>query len=225
MRKSTPISIACSNRFRRSLASQLRDAPVLAPGHQAIAFADLHFPTPSGKIELASDEATSRWKVSAAPDYTEPVESLRRDDPALAPYPLQLLTPNTKNRIHSQFGNLRMIRQFDPKPFVAIAPADARARGIRDGSNVRVFNARGALALEARIDRGLKPGCVCITNGWWMTDGAAVNLLSAARETDMGYGAAFHENRVQVVRAAAAAGTTASAPGRVAEPSTSSRKP
>ncbi len=147
---------------------QLEDAPVLAPGHQAIAFADLRFPTPSGKIELASDEAAARWKVSAAPDYTEPVESLRRDNPALAPYPLQLLTPNTKNRIHSQFGNLRMIRQFDPKPFVAIAPADAHARGIRDGSNVRVFNARGALALEARIDHGLKPGCVCITNGWWI---------------------------------------------------------
>jgi len=44
-------------------------------------------------------------------------------------------------------------------------------------------------------------GCVAVTNGWWITDGAAVNLLSAARETDMGYGAAFHENRVQVERA------------------------
>ena len=31
-----------------------------------------------------------------------------------------------------------------------------------------------------------------------IADGAAVNLLSAARETDMGYGAAFHENRVQI---------------------------
>jgi anaerobic selenocysteine-containing dehydrogenase len=91
-----------------------------------------------------------------------------------------------------------MIRQFDPKPFVAIHPDDARARGVADGCAVRVFNARGSLTLEARVDFGLKAGCVCITNGWWITDGAAVNLLSAARETDMGHGAAFHENRVQV---------------------------
>ncbi len=183
---------------------RLRDGPLLAPGHEVIAFGDLRFPTPSGRIELASDEAAARWNVNPVPDYTEPIESLRREDPELAPYPLQLLTPNTKNRIHSQFGNLRMIRQFDPKPFVSIAPADARARRVGDGSSVRVFNARGTLTLEARIDHGLKPGCVCITNGWWIADGAAVNLLSAARETDMGYGAAFHENRVEVVRATGA---------------------
>lgn len=176
----------------------LREAPMLAPGNQEIAFADFIFPTPSGKVELASDEAAGRWHVSVLPDYTEPIESVRRDDPDLAPYPLHLLTPNTKNRIHSQFGNLRMIRQFDPRPFVSIGPDDARARGIRDGAIVRVFNARGSLTLEARIDHGLKAGCVCITNGWWIAEGGAVNMLSAARETDMGYGAAFHENRVQV---------------------------
>jgi anaerobic selenocysteine-containing dehydrogenase len=178
--------------------ARLREAPVLAPGHREIAFADLRFPTPSGKIELRSDVAVARWNVSALPDYSEPAESVRRQDPDLAPYPLYLLTPNTKNRIHSQFGNLRMIRQFDPRPIVSIGPADAHPRRIRDGARVRVFNGRGSLTLEARIDHGLKPGCISITNGWWMTDGAAVNLLSAARETDMGHGAAFHENRVQI---------------------------
>jgi anaerobic selenocysteine-containing dehydrogenase len=178
---------------------RLRESALLAPGHEDIAFADLRFPTPSGRIELSSAEAVARWNVAALPDYTEPVESLRREDPALAPYPLHLLTPNTKNRIHSQFGNLRMIRQFDPRPFVSIGPVDAQSRQVVDGSMVRVFNARGTLTVEARIDHGLKPGCVCITNGWWITDGAAVNMLSAARETDMGYGAAFHENRVQLL--------------------------
>ncbi|MEO8011899.1 MAG: molybdopterin-dependent oxidoreductase, partial [Dokdonella sp.] len=180
---------------------RLREAPLLAPGHEDIAFSDLRFPTPSGRIELSSAEAVARWHVAALPDYTEPVESLRRDEPVLAPYPLHLLTPNTKNRIHSQFGNLRTIRQFDPRPFVSIGPADAQARQVADGAMVRVFNSRGTLTLEARVDHGLKAGCVCITNGWWITDGAAVNMLSAARETDMGYGAAFHENSVQVERA------------------------
>jgi len=181
--------------------ARLAEGPVAAPGQQEIAFSDFVFPTPSGKIELESAEAASRWGVSPLPTYVEPLESVRRPDPDPGLYPLYLLTPNTKNRIHSQFGNLRMIRQFDPKPFVSINPDDGRARGIADGSIVRVFNARGSLTLEARLDNGLKAGCVAITNGWWLTDGAAVNVLSAARETDMGHGAAFHENRVQVERA------------------------
>ncbi len=63
---------------------------------------------------------------------------------------------------------------------------------------VRVFNARGELRLPARVDNGLKAGCVCVTNGWWIGDGGTVNACSAARETDMGHGAAFHDNRVEV---------------------------
>jgi anaerobic selenocysteine-containing dehydrogenase len=177
---------------------RLAEGPVLAPGHEEIAFADFAFSTPSGRIELESQEAQRRWGVERVPSYAEPREATRRPDPALRPFPLQLLTPNTKNRIHSQFGNLRTIRQFDTSPVVTIGPADAAARGIRDGMRVRVFNGRGSLTLGARIDHGLKAGCVCITNGWWIGDGAAVNLLSPACETDMGYGAAFHENRVQV---------------------------
>jgi anaerobic dimethyl sulfoxide reductase subunit A len=80
-------------------------------------------------------------------------------------------------------------------------PADARARGVRAGDRVRVFNGRGSLELEAAIDHGLRQGCVTVHNGWWLADGGAVNVLSKARETDMGYGAAFHENLVEVERA------------------------
>ena len=40
-----------------------------------------------------------------------------------------------------------------------------------------------------------------MTNGFWLTEGGAVNVLSMGRETDMGYGAAFHDNAVEVERA------------------------
>jgi anaerobic selenocysteine-containing dehydrogenase len=184
--------------FPELTLQRLREGPVLAPGHQDVAFADFVFPTPSGKIELESNEAVERWGVDAVPTYGEPAESLRRDDPDAASYPLYMLTPNTKNRIHSQFNNLEMIRQFGDTPFAFIHPDDAAERGISDGDRVRIFNARGELELEARLDNGLKAGCVCVTNGWWISEGGTVNFTSAARETDMGYGAAFHDNRVQV---------------------------
>ena len=116
-------------------------------------------------------------------------------------YPLQLLTPNTKNRIHSQFGNLPSIHGFDPEPIAEISPVDAAARGIAEGARVRVFNDRGSVEIGVRLDHSLRPGCLVIHNGWWLSEGGGINLLSAARETDMGHGAAFHDNAVEVERA------------------------
>lgn len=176
---------------------QLREGPALSPAFQEVAFADLRFPTPSGRIELWSAEARSRWGQDELPSWREPEE---RPDPR-GPFPLHLLTPNTKNRIHSQFGNLDVIRRMDPAPFVALHPDDARSRGLAEGDAARIFNQRGELRLPVRCDYGLRPGCVCVTNGWWLSEGGAVNLLSQGRETDLGFGAAFHDNAVQVERA------------------------
>jgi anaerobic selenocysteine-containing dehydrogenase len=111
------------------------------------------------------------------------------------------MTPNTKNRIHSQFGNLRMIRRIDPGPAVHVHPADAADRGIRDGALVRVFNRRGEFRLPASLDSSLKQGCVSVTNGWWIQEGGTVNFCSPGRETDMGHGAAFHDTLVEVENA------------------------
>jgi hypothetical protein len=41
---------------------------------------------------------------------------------------------------------------------------------------------------------------VVVHNGWWLSEGGGINLLSAARETDMGHGAAFHDNAVEMER-------------------------
>ena len=178
---------------------RLREGPVLVPGHQEIAFEDAIFPTPSGKIELWSEEARRRWKADELPGWSAPEESASRDD-AGGRYPLHFLTPNTKNRIHSQFNNLEMIRVHGDHPVLDLSPDDARQRGIRSGDRVRIRNDRGSIEMEARIDFGLLPGCVSTTNGWWIPEGGTVNFLSKGRETDMGHGAAFHDNLVEVER-------------------------
>jgi anaerobic selenocysteine-containing dehydrogenase len=200
---------------------RLREGPALPPGHEEVAFADLRFPTPSGRIELRSEEAERRWGIDPLPLFLESLESTRgrggdrestpgstirgraengESSPGAgrSPYRLYLMTPNTKNRIHSQFGNLRMIRRLDPAPAVHVHPLDAEARGIVDGTRVRIFNDRGELRLPARLDPGLKAGCVSVTNGWWISEGGTVNFCSAGRETDIGYGAAFHDNLVEL---------------------------
>ncbi len=182
---------------------RLREGPVLAPGAREIAFHDLVFPTPSGRIEIRSEEAVARWGVDALPGWTPPEESGSVEGGAAVATsagrpPLQLLTPNTKNRIHSQFGNLGMIRAQDPVPTLEMSPADAAARRISDGDRIRIHNDRGALETTARIDPGLRVGCVSMTNGWWISQGGGINVLSLGRETDLGHGAAFHDNLVEV---------------------------
>ena len=177
---------------------RLREGPVLAPGNQEVAFSDFVFPTPSGKIELVSEEAAERWGVDRLPSYSEPEESVRSGRREAAKYPLYLMTPNTKNRIHSQFNNLEMIRQFGDAPFAQVHPEDAAARGIVDGSRIEVLNDRGRLEVEARLDPGIKRGCVAVTNGWWISQGGTVNFCSCGRETDMGHGAAFHDTLVEI---------------------------
>ena len=77
---------------------------------------------------------------------------------------------------------------------------DAHNRGISQGDRVKVFNDRGFLTIDVLLDFSIKPGCVAITNGWWISEGGTVNFLSLGRETDMGYGAAFHENLVEIER-------------------------
>ena len=178
---------------------RLKEGPAYPPGHEEIAFADGRFPTPSGRIELVSDEAAERWHVDRVPRYREPEESVRNGEPS--EFPLYLMTPNTKNRIHSQVGNLRMIRRVDPGPAVHVHPVDAADRGIRDGALVRVFNRRGEFRLPASLDSSLKRGCVSVTNGWWIQEGGTVNFCSPGRETDMGHGAAFHDTLVEVENA------------------------
>ncbi len=184
--------------YRQLSLEILRNGPVIAPGAQEIAWSDLSFPTPSGRIELSSKEAADRWSADTLPRFRKPVEG---PGAGQRKYPLHLLTPNTKNRIHSQFGELPSIRALDPECRLEVHPTDAVARGISESDRVRVFNDRGSIEVPVRFDHSLRPGCISIHNGWWLSEGGGVNLLSEARETDMGHGAAFHENAVEMERA------------------------
>jgi anaerobic selenocysteine-containing dehydrogenase len=186
-------------RFPELSLEQLKEGPVLAPGLEEIPFSDHIFKTPSGKIELNSQQANKLWGVNPLPTFDLPKEGFSQDVND-NPYPLFLMSPNTKNRIHSQFNNLQVIKMLNPQPFVEINPYDAEIRRIKDGDKVRVYNSRGEVFVIAQLTYSLRKGCVVIHNGWWGTEGCPLNVLSSGRETDMGHGTAFHDNMVEVVK-------------------------
>lgn len=175
--------------------TRLKDSPVLAPGLQHIAWEDMIFETPSGKIEIYSSEARENWGISALPEFNA---IKNRGD--INKFPLDFLTPNTGSRIHSQFGNLKIIRETTGEQYVYISPADGESRNISTGQKVKVFNQSGCFFTRAKLSARVPQGLIMMPNGIWFDEGGGVNQVLDSQETDIGYGAAFHDNRVEVER-------------------------
>lgn len=171
----------------------LSNGPILAPGLQHIAWENMKFETPSGKIELYSSEAASKWGISPLPEYVPVVNEENRHK-----YPLVFLTPNKGNRIHSQFGNLNIIKDSTEEPAAEISPADALKRSISTGNKVRIFNLTGEVISVASISNRVPAGSIVLPNGIWIGEGGGGNYLIECAETDIGYGAAFHDNMVEI---------------------------
>jgi anaerobic selenocysteine-containing dehydrogenase len=163
-----------------------------------VPFAD-GFPTPSGKVELASKRMADAGLDPVA-GYTDAFETAQRDTPLARAYPLALITPADHHFLNSTFANVAdQLRRSGP-PAVCIHPADAEPRGIADGSHVRVFNARGSFVAAAAVSDRVRRGVVASPKGRWpgLTGGATVNATVDERDSDMGGGAVYHDNRVEI---------------------------
>lgn len=69
--------------------------------------------------------------------------------------------------MHSYYGQNPLLREMEiNEPCVRINPVDAEARGIEDGSYVRLFNDRGHAVAKATFSAGIRPGCLDIDRGW-----------------------------------------------------------
>jgi anaerobic selenocysteine-containing dehydrogenase len=181
------------------MLNELRMRPLNFSGFGDVAFADRRFPTPSGKIEFAADEAARAWGVDRIPGYVplhEGHESAER-----ARFPLQLLSCKTRDRIHSQFGNLDWIAGVERPHVLDVHPDDAGARGLADGGRAAVWNDRGRVELTVRVTPGIRPGVVHVLEGWCHEGDPDVNVLTAEGLTDMNHGATFYECLVEVARA------------------------
>jgi anaerobic selenocysteine-containing dehydrogenase len=175
---------------------RLKREPLDLSGHEDVAFADGHFPTPSGRIEFASEEAGRLWAVSPVPGYTPLPEG--HGSSLTSDFPLQMLTCKTRERIHSQFGNLDWIRGIARPQALDMHPADASPRGIVDGSRVVVWNNRGRVELHARVVPGIRPGVVHVIEGRCGPTAPDINVLTDEGVTDMNHGATFFECLVEV---------------------------
>jgi anaerobic selenocysteine-containing dehydrogenase len=107
--------------------------------------------------------------------------------------------------LNSLFANVPRQQRRAGVATLTIHPDDAGPRGISQGDEVRVTNARGSFLAMAEVSDRVRPGVVATTKGRWPAfekEGATVNATVDERDSDMGGGAVFHDNRVQVEKPA-----------------------
>jgi anaerobic selenocysteine-containing dehydrogenase len=166
-------------------------------------FAEGGFRTPSGKCEFYS-ETLAEMGQDPLPQFVPPRESKESSPDLAARFPIQLLSPPARTFLNSSFANLPSFLKEEKKPFIDLNEADASARGIADGELVRVFNDRGEFQITARISDRVKSGVAVALSIWWnkLSPGRRnVNQTSSQALTDIGAGATFYDNLVQIEKA------------------------
>jgi anaerobic dimethyl sulfoxide reductase subunit A len=128
------------------------------------------FGTPSGKIEIFSQRIAdlNDPENPPIPKYMERWEG--RYDPLSEKYPLQLLSPHPKNRVHSELFLVEWLKEVEPH-VAWINPIDAAPRNIKDGDEIMVFNDRGKLTIKAWLTERIIPGVISIFEGAWYDPG------------------------------------------------------
>ncbi|GAB2825452.1 molybdopterin-dependent oxidoreductase [Streptomyces daliensis] len=126
-------------------------------------------PTPSGRIELASDTVADFGydDCPGHPVWREPEEWPGGE--AAERHPLHLIANQPESRLHSQLdvGAVSRAAKVAGREPVWLHPDDAAARGIRDGDVVRLFNDRGACLAGAVLTDAVRPRVVRLATGAW----------------------------------------------------------
>ena len=163
-----------------------------------VAYPDLAFDTPSGKVEFVSARAAALG-LPSLPVF---------EPPAPSRWPLALRNGRTLTHFHAFYDRGRALPTLaaaDPEPRLWISPDDASARGLADADPICVFNQRGQMHARALVTDRVPPGTVWIHDGCAglnsLTSGAPLVPDAAVRMFAFSAGQAEFEARVEVRKA------------------------
>lgn len=154
------------------------------PGGGPVQFESVRPMTPDGKVHLTLSA------LGPAPFQFVPVNDDR--------FPLALVSASNNKMISSTLGEFNY-----PELWLTLHPADAAARGIKDGDEVRVFNGLGEVHCRARISDHQRDGVCGLPKGAWRKssrNGQSTTALCPQHVNAVAGGACFNDARVQVER-------------------------
>jgi molybdopterin guanine dinucleotide-containing S/N-oxide reductase-like protein len=163
---------------------------------------DKPFRTESGKIEFYSrylaDESNrgkgmhydafgslyqyiaSDWgSLTPKAIYKEAVRGI--NDPMVKQYPLLVITPPGRYRVHSLFWTNPWLKDQVYQHRIWISITDAKARGIKDGDMITAYNDRGKVVMKAYVTARIMPGIIAVRSGaWYEPDASGVDFGATA---------------------------------------------
>jgi anaerobic selenocysteine-containing dehydrogenase len=157
-----------------------------------IQFADGRFPTPSGRVELAS----ARAEADGLPRLPLPLA-----DPRPRRGRLRLLSPASPWLLNDSFANDAKVAKRIGPATIALHPADAAERGLDEGDEAEVGNETGSLRLLVTLSDAVPRGVAYSPKGRWPKRepaGANVNTLNPGERADMGASTSVHGVEVAV---------------------------
>jgi anaerobic selenocysteine-containing dehydrogenase len=160
--------------------------------------------TPTGKIQIVAPELAAMG-IDPLPTFTPPAESAAADPRRAARFPLMLLSPPEHQFMNSTFVNIPALRKAAGEAKILLHPNEAAVRGIREGDRVRSWNDRGDFFALAVVTDDVRPGVAVSYGVRWARlseGGKTVNDTTSQGTTDMGGGAVFYDNAVEVEVAA-----------------------
>ena len=131
-------------------------------------FFGMKFSTPSARIEFYCERLAPVGGMMA--EYREPFEvpttaSLASGKSAGHPY--QFFSGRQRFFMQSMFtDDPVMAKMSGDKPTARINPVDAVREGIEDGDKVEVYNQRGHVVADMRLDQAIPPGTIQVWFGW-----------------------------------------------------------
>ena len=141
-------------------------------------------------------------KMPALPDHWNIIEE------ADAEHPFRLATSPSRGFLNTSFNETPSSQAREGKASVMIHPLDAAALGISDGDAVTLGNPRGETTLIAKLFDGVRRGVLIAESIHPNRDhigGRGINTLTGAEAVAPIGGAAFHDNKVWLKKAASMA--------------------
>jgi anaerobic selenocysteine-containing dehydrogenase len=157
-------------------------------------FADLRFPTPSGRIEIASESAAA----DGHPRLPQPIADARPKDGLV-----RLLSPASVWLMNSSYNEDPKVAERLGAETVTINPADGARLGLQEGDIVIAANETGRLELRVSIADVVPAGVALSHKSRWpklSKQGANINALNPGRKADMADSSAVHGVEVMLGR-------------------------
>ncbi|HLO34768.1 MAG TPA: molybdopterin dinucleotide binding domain-containing protein, partial [Candidatus Deferrimicrobium sp.] len=164
-----------------AFVAQVRDRVPFPPRSLPAALEKTAEFIPTRRIEFYKDDDRFIELGETVPTYRPPHDDAVHDP---ATWPLILLTPHSKWRIHSSYANNAWLAEIHGgRPEVFIHPDDAAPRNLETGDPVELANTRGAIRAWAHVTEAERPGSVTLFEGWWPRQfgaGKGVNELTSS---------------------------------------------